>query len=785
MTDSFSTSFDPSTSFRGKYAQIILADHQKRLLQQMKNDGRMLPGLPPPYQRSQERSEGEAPVTVGIIGAGAAGLYASLIIDSLEDARVTYEIFDANPMKDRKGGGRLFTYKFPKGGENDYYDVGAMRFPDIPFMKPLFDLIRDNPDSPIAGVLDSQIIPYNLSKDEDISFFNGVIKTSKELNVKPPPLDPFDTNVGAKDTVSNMVSAAIGGLREPFEKETTTFEEAWNNLMQYDQHSTRTYIALVNPKYSDEIVNYMETFNTATNLFDQALSETVMDDLTFDWGENVPWKCIQGGAGKIADAMRSNMKKTVEYGKRVTSITPVVTAGSQDPTSVHVKIANEQEPRNYDHVISTMPFSCLRMVDTTNCGFDWNFQTAIRALHYDSSVKVAIRFSDRWWEDTSFVKEAHRGGVSSTDRPTRTVVYPSYGIDGTSGATMIASYTWAQDAMRLGSLMDTPSESLILERVIQDLADMHQVNPTILGKKVLDYNVHDWYADDASMGAFALFGPGQFRSLYPAVTQPVGGLLHFAGEATSVHHATVYEILYHEGFNDLIDVMQKKWPQPEEFNPVVTHTQIGIGQRMLRKIQRFASALSSLGVTWRNSSCHRDWTVFKSRPPGDKGKVAGLRALKIINFAVAVHLFVEYVGSVRGRSTAKMAGPSMEPTLANSGEWVVENRLSYNLFPNSIARGDLVTLRSPLDPYRIVCKRVLGLAGDVICVDPTGRLAPSTEHVIVPKGHVWISGDNAAMSRDSRMYGPVSVGLITGKLSARVWPPSKFTIFHDPTTYID
>ena len=143
---------------------------------------------------------------------------------------------------------------------------------------------------------------------------------------------------------------------------------------------------------------------------------------------------------------------------------------------------------------------------------------------------------------------------------------------------------------------------------------------------------------------------------------------------------------------------------------------------------------------------------------------------------------MEYVGSVRGVSrgfpnifftnltqiTAKMAGPSMEPTLADSGEWVVENRLSYNLFPNSIARGDLVTLRSPLDPYRIVCKRVLGLAGDVICVDPTGRLAPSTEHVIIPKGHVWISGDNAAMSRDSRMYGPVSVGLITGKLSARV-----------------
>lgn len=118
----------------------------------------------------------------------------------------------------------------------------------------------------------------------------------------------------------------------------------------------------------------------------------------------------------------------------------------------------------------------------------------------------------------------------------------------------------------------------------------------------------------------------------------------------------------------------------------------------------------------------------------------------------------------------------MEPTLGDRGEWVIENRLSYTLFPNSIARGDLVTLRSPLDPYRIICKRVLGLAGDVICVDPTGRLAPSTEHVIVPKGHVWISGDNAAMSRDSRQYGPVSVGLIMGKLSARVSRSVSFNV---------
>ncbi|KAJ7169598.1 signal peptidase I family protein [Mycena filopes] len=129
-----------------------------------------------------------------------------------------------------------------------------------------------------------------------------------------------------------------------------------------------------------------------------------------------------------------------------------------------------------------------------------------------------------------------------------------------------------------------------------------------------------------------------------------------------------------------------------------------------------------------------------------------------------------------------MAGPSMLPTLANEGELVVEYRL-FN--PDKLRRGDLITFRSPLDRKRTVCKRIIGFPGDIICVDPTGAYAPSTEHIEVPKGHVWVIGDNAANSRDSRLYGPVSMGLIQGKLCARIWPLRDFTIFRNPTTYLD
>jgi len=119
------------------------------------------------------------------------------------------------------------------------------------------------------------------------------------------------------------------------------------------------------------------------------------------------------------------------------------------------------------------------------------------------------------------------------------------------------------------------------------------------------------------------------------------------------------------------------------------------------------------------------------------------------------------------------------------GEVAIESIISYRLRPNSLERGDLVTLVSPLDPSRIICKRVLGLPGDIVCVDPTGRKAPSTEHVVVPRGHVWLIGDNATHARDSRDYGPVSKALIRGKIVARIWPLHKITIFQNPTAALD
>jgi hypothetical protein len=40
--------------------------------------------------------------------------------------------------------------------------------------------------------------------------------------------------------------------------------------------------------------------------------------------------------------------------------------------------------------------------------------------------------------------------------------------------------------------------------------------------------------------------------------------------------------------------------------------------------------------------------------------------------------------------------------------------------------------------------------------------------VQVPRGHVWLQGDNLILSRDSREYGPVPLALVKGRVIAQV-----------------
>ncbi|KAI3884663.1 hypothetical protein MKX03_037076 [Papaver bracteatum] len=114
----------------------------------------------------------------------------------------------------------------------------------------------------------------------------------------------------------------------------------------------------------------------------------------------------------------------------------------------------------------------------------------------------------------------------------------------------------------------------------------------------------------------------------------------------------------------------------------------------------------------------------------------------------------------------------MVPTFSLTGDLVLGEKISPRL--GKVNNGDIVLVRSPENPKKTINKRILGMEGDSVTylIDPQN--SEKCQTITVPKGHIWIQGDNIYDSQDSRQFGPVPYGLIQSKVFCRIWPISGF-----------
>ncbi|KAK6357702.1 hypothetical protein TWF718_002011 [Orbilia javanica] len=521
------------------------------------------------------------PHKVCIVGAGVAGLYIAMMLEDLQIPGLTYDILEAS---DRVGG-RLYTYHF-SDTKHDYYDIGAMRYPKIKSMDRTFDLF-DRTKLPL--------IPYYLSGPETPSLFNGHFFTGGT--------DPYNVSVSnggsvpddVVDNVDNILEEAFGPYKTALEE---NFDKGFEKLLTVDDFSTREFLKRGGPdgdqrKYDFFSIQWMETQDTSTNLFDQAFSESVID--SFDFNGEVPWYCIDGGTTLLTEAMVRKLNTDIQTNKRVEAIS--IDRKSGEDGNMLVKCADENEWRTgYSTVFNTAALGCLGRMDLSGLELHPSQKDAIRSLHYDHSVKVALKFKYPWWiKDCGITK----GGVASTDIPLRTCVYPSYNLDTPldQPAVLLASYTWAQDAARMGSLVNRKSpadEDELVDLIIRDLALLHAEHMTYetIKDAFITHHAYSWSEDPATAGAFALFAPGQFSNLYPYLTRPAAdSKFHIVGEASSAHHAWIvgaldsayaalHKFFYRFQMWGAIDQLKKNWGEVEELETGkqgTVHLQVMLG----------------------------------------------------------------------------------------------------------------------------------------------------------------------------------------------------------------
>ncbi|MEY4722508.1 MAG: hypothetical protein RLZZ324_21 [Candidatus Parcubacteria bacterium] len=141
-------------------------------------------------------------------------------------------------------------------------------------------------------------------------------------------------------------------------------------------------------------------------------------------------------------------------------------------------------------------------------------------------------------------------------------------------------------------------------------------------------------------------------------------------------------------------------------------------------------------------------------------------------------------------------GASMEPNFLDH-EYLIIDEISYRFHPPE--RGDVVVFRYPNDPKQFFIKRVIGLPGERVVVSggevtvydsshPSGTKLDETpflkdvktggdKDVTLGADELYLLGDNRPNSLDSRIFGPVQMTHVIGRVWLRGWPPERATLY--------
>jgi len=183
----------------------------------------------------------------------------------------------------------------------------------------------------------------------------------------------------------------------------------------------------------------------------------------------------------------------------------------------------------YDVVFVTAPFPALRTFQWPS-GLSSQRHHYFRTLNYDNSYKIYVHFPTeirKWAEPV--VGDLSQGGTLVTDLFLRKVVYP-YSVE--SSKVLLASYTWAQDALAWGAYNDTECLKIVIDQI-------NLIHKTTFKPEECKLLRRSWTANPNYMGAFALFSPTQFSALKFLFEPELDGRLYFAGEHLSYNHAWI------------------------------------------------------------------------------------------------------------------------------------------------------------------------------------------------------------------------------------------------------
>jgi len=226
---------------------------------------------------------------------------------------------------------------------------------------------------------------------------------------------------------------------------------------------------------------------------------------------------ILGGNDQLPKALARALSGQILYDRPVRRI-----AHDRDGAEVWFDEGGGVRSLRAPRLLIAIPFKVLRDLEITPA-FSPAKMKCIQTLAYGQVMKIAMQYARRFWDEPGSL-----GQRVFTDTMLRRVYHFSIDQPGPRGILM--SFTSGADAEKIGRMPDAERKRVALEETtrIWPEAPRHWEGAA----------VKYWNEDPWIRGSYSFNGVGQARDFLEVARAPEGRV-HFAGEHTSVHRASM------------------------------------------------------------------------------------------------------------------------------------------------------------------------------------------------------------------------------------------------------
>lgn len=485
--------------------------------------------------------------SIAIVGAGISGLATALMLDSV--GVHNWEIIEAS----ERVGGRFRTKYL--GGTQEWAEMGPMRLPysvtyndgetlEYTDHRMVFQLagilndmnrnesrwkvdfipwIQHNPNELIGldtGRHADGRIPTRAEIEQDPSLGEGTAMTAQEYNSTQAKMNRI---LKDKNTLKCLQRDVWRAHKRAMDQGLDDWSE--QAMMRHVFHA------------SENVTDEIWTSSDYDVFWDELHHNS---NLEFDGSSGTlgrtEWKCIDGGFNRLSDAFLPHVTDRLTLNRKVRKLESVQDVGrTKTRLSWYPSVSNRTyQSREYDYTIMALPFTMTRFMDLPPFSSVLDRAIGESGLRFKSACKVALLFSERFWEKGD--KPIFGGYSKPPSAAMGALYYPVYGLN-ESRPGVIIQYRGGDWSDRLVSFSDEEYVQTVLDAIV-----------SLHGEQARDlytghYEKLCWLQDEHTATSWCRPDVEQHKLYIPAYHRIEHNTI-FIGEHTAPTHAWVSSSLH-------------------------------------------------------------------------------------------------------------------------------------------------------------------------------------------------------------------------------------------------